>query len=78
MTDLIFIFALILLIIYIFIRIALRIRKYGGSLTASMFASTYEFLNKDKREAVEEIVNMNANIKTEEEKSGQPENSEQN
>ena len=36
-----------------------------------MFASTYEFLNKDKRDAVEEIVNMNANIKTEEETSGQ-------
>lgn len=74
MLDLIFIFALILLIIYVFIRIAVRIRKYGGSLTTSMFASTYEFLNKDKREAVEEIVNMNANIKTEEDKSGQSEN----
>jgi hypothetical protein len=71
MLDLIFIFALILLIVYVFIRIALRIRKYGGSLTTTMFASTYEFLNKDKRDAVEEIVNMNANIKTEEETSGQ-------
>jgi hypothetical protein len=59
------------LIVYVFIRIALRIRKYGGSLTTTMFASTYEFLNKDKRDAVEEIVNMNANIKTEEETSGQ-------
>ena len=78
MTDLLFISALILLIIYVFIRIALRIRKYGGSMTTTMFASTYEFLNKDKRDAVEEIVNMNANIKTEEEKSGQPENSGQN
>ena len=77
MPDLIFILVLILLIIYVFIRLALRIRKNGGSLTTSMFASTYEFLNKDKREAVEEIVNMNANIKTEEEKSGQPENSDQ-
>ena len=34
-----------------------------------MFASTYEFLNKDKREAVEEIVEMKANKKSEEEKS---------
>jgi hypothetical protein len=76
MLDLIFIFALILLIVYVFIRIALRIRKYGGSLTTTMFASTYEFLNKDKRDAVEEIVNMNANIKTEEETSGQSEDSQ--
>jgi len=64
--------ALILLVIFIFIRIALRIRRGGGSLTTTMFASTYEFLNKDKREAVEEIVELNANKKMEEEKSDKP------
>ena len=37
-----------------------------------MFASTYEFLNKDKREAVEEIVEMKANKKLEEESSDKP------
>jgi len=65
-----FVIILILFVIFIFIKIALRIRKYGGSLTTTMFASTYEFLNKDKREAVEEIVEMKANKKMEEEKSG--------
>jgi flagellar biosynthesis/type III secretory pathway M-ring protein FliF/YscJ len=64
---------LILLVIFIFIRIALRIRKRGGSLTTTMFASTYEFLNKDKREAVEEIVEVKANKKMEEESSDKPE-----
>ncbi len=65
-----FVLILILLIIFVFIRIAIRVRKYGGSLTTTMFASTYEFLNKDKREAVEEIVEMNANKKMKEEESG--------
>jgi predicted Holliday junction resolvase-like endonuclease len=64
-----FVIILILFIIFIFIKVALRVRKYGGSLTTTMFASTYEFLNKDKREAVEEIVEMKANKKLEEEKS---------
>jgi len=64
--------ALIALVIFIFIRIAFRIRKYGGSLTTTMFASTYEFLNKDKREAVEEILEINANKKMEEESLDKP------
>jgi len=54
---------LLLVVVIVFIRIALNLRKYGGSLTTTMFASTYEFLNKDKREAVEEIVEMKANKK---------------
>ena len=35
-------------------------------MTTTMFASTYEFLDKDKREVVEEIVEMKANKKQEE------------
>jgi len=70
LSNISFVIILILFVIFIFIKIALRIRKYGGSLTTTMFASTYEFLNKDKREAVEEIVEMKANKKMEEEKSG--------
>lgn len=64
-----FVIILILLIVVLFIKIVLRIRKYGGSLTTTMFASTYEFLNKDKREAVGEIVEMKANKKLEEDES---------
>ena len=41
-------------------------------MTTTMFASTYEFLNKDKREAVREIVEMKANKKFEEESTNKP------
>ena len=72
-TFSIFVLLIVLIgVIYIFIRIAIRVRKHGGSLTTTMFASTYEFLNKDKREAVEEIVEMKANKKLEEESSDKP------
>lgn len=68
-----FVVAVVLIgIIFIFIRIAIKLRKYGGSLTTTMFASTYEFLNKDKREAVEEIVEMKSNKKLEVEASDKP------
>ncbi len=72
-TFSIFVLLIVLIgVIYIFIRIAIRVRKYGGSLTTTMFASTYEFLNKDKREAAKEIVEMKANKKLEEESSDKP------
>jgi len=63
---------LFLLVIFIFVRIALRVRKYGGNMTTTMLASTFEFLNKDKRKAVEEIVEVKANKKMEEENSYKP------
>ncbi len=64
----------LLIVIIVFIRIAINLRKYGGSLTTTMFASTYEFLNKDKRGAAKEIVEMKANKKMEVEKSDEPPN----
>ena len=54
--GLIFAAIVLLVLIFSFIRIALRIRKHGGSLTTSMFASTYEFYDKEKRAAIEQIV----------------------
>ena len=74
-NDLIDIFIaifLIFLILFIFIKIEIRLRKHGGSMTTTMFASTYEFLNKDKQEAVEEIVEVKANKKLEEESTNKP------
>ena len=71
--SLIIVASIVLLVIIVFIRIAVNLRKYGGSQTTTMFASTYEFLNQDKREAVEEIVEMKANKKMEEEASDKPE-----
>ncbi len=72
--DLIFIATLLTIVIIVFIRVALHLRKYGGSLTTTMFAATYEFLNKDRRGAVKEIVETKANKKMAEESSDQPYN----
>lgn len=63
---------IILIVIIIFIRIAIRLRKYGGSLTTFMHAATYEFLNDDRRKAVQEIVETKAHKKLEEEDSDKP------
>lgn len=70
--NLIVLSTVLMIVIVVFIRIAIRLRKYGGSLTTTMFAATYEFLNNDKRKAVKEIVNMKTNKKTEEQKSDEP------
>ena len=44
-------------------RIAINLRKYGESLTTTMYASTFEFLNKDKLNAIEKIAEMKSNKK---------------
>jgi hypothetical protein len=72
--SLVVVIVAIIAVIIVFVRVAIHLRKYGGSLATTMFAATYEFLNKDKREAVEEIVEMKANKKMEEESSDQPKN----
>jgi predicted Holliday junction resolvase-like endonuclease len=74
LISLLVVSAALIAVIYVFIRIAVRLRKYGGSLTTTLFASTYEFLNKDKQKAVEEIVETKANKKLEEQKSGEENN----
>lgn len=68
--NLIFVMLLLVLIIFVFVRIALKLRKHGGSMTTTMFASTYEFLGKDHRKAVEEIVEQKAEKKIDEETFG--------
>lgn len=74
LTSLLIVAAGIIAVVYIFIRIAVKLRRYGGSMTTTLFASTYEFLNKDKQKAVEEIVETKANKKLEEQKSGEENN----
>jgi predicted Holliday junction resolvase-like endonuclease len=71
-VDLIFLVAILIIVIAVFIRIAIKIRKYGGSMTTTMFAATFEFLNKDKRNAVNEIVETKAHKKKWEERSDKP------
>ncbi|MCX6169054.1 MAG: hypothetical protein NTX65_06935 [Ignavibacteriales bacterium] len=58
-------------VIYLFIRVAQRIRKHGGSLTSSMFASTYEFYNKEKKAAIEQMVEQKVR-KMEEQENDKP------
>jgi len=69
--NIVFAGLLLAAVIFLFVKISLRIRKHGGSMTTSMFAATYEFLDKDKREAVEEVVERKAKKKMDEEKSGE-------
>lgn len=73
-SDLFLVAVILAAVIFIFIRIALRIRKHGGSMTTIMHASTYEFLSKDYREAVEEIVERKASKKMEEISNDKPTN----
>ncbi|VAX18874.1 hypothetical protein MNBD_IGNAVI01-753 [hydrothermal vent metagenome] len=70
--NLIFMAVVFIAVIYVFVRISMRVRKHSGSMLTTMHASTYEFLSKDAREAVEEVVEMKANKKMEEESSDKP------
>lgn len=69
--SLLFAFVLLIVAIFTFIRIALRIRKSGGGLTTSMFAATYEMQNKEKRAAIEQMVEQKVK-KMEEKLNDQP------
>lgn len=58
--------------LFIFIRISVRLRRKGGSLTSVLFGATYEFYNKDKRHAVKEVVELKAEKKKKEQDSDDP------
>ncbi|PIW69897.1 MAG: hypothetical protein COW08_04720 [Ignavibacteriales bacterium CG12_big_fil_rev_8_21_14_0_65_30_8] len=70
--NLLIVLLAVIIVVIIFVRIAITLRKYGGSLTTNLFGSTFEFLNKDKRKAAKEIVEMKANKKMEEEETEKP------
>jgi hypothetical protein len=69
-TLLVILFVLIAVVV-IFVRVALRIRRNGGSLTTTVFAVTYDFYNKDKRKAIEVISEQKTGKKMEEQASDQ-------
>jgi hypothetical protein len=52
-------------IIVVFIRITMRVRRGGGSLTIVVLGATDEFLTRDRSKAAETIVNGNAGKKLE-------------
>ena len=70
--TLLFILFVLIAVVVIFVRVALRIRKNGGSLTTTVFAATYDFYNKDKRKAIEVISEQKAGKKMEEQASDEP------
>ncbi len=72
LLGLIMVAVALIVVIIIFIMIAVKLRKHGGSLTTITFGTTYEFLNKDKREAVEEILDMNINKQKEVQPTDKP------
>ena len=71
LTLLVILFMLIAVVV-IFVRVALRIRRNGGSLTTTVFAATYDFYNKDKRKAIEVISEQKAGKKMEEQATDEP------
>ena len=64
--------AILLLVIGIFIRISVRFRKGGGSLTTIVLGATDEFLTRDRSKAAETIVNENAGKKFEDQSADEP------
>lgn len=58
-------------IVGIFIRLAVKIRKGGGSLTTIVLGATDHFLTKEKSKAAEIIVDQKADKKFQEQHSEQ-------
>jgi hypothetical protein len=69
---LVFVELILILVIGIFVRISVRLRRGGGSLTTVVLGATDEFLTTDRSKAAETIVNENAGKKFESESSGEP------
>ncbi len=68
--DIIWVFGILALVIFVFIRIAVKIRRGGGSMTTLMYGATDAFYDKDKRKAIEYVAEQKANKKMSEETSG--------
>ena len=64
--SLTFVAVVLALAVGIFIRISVRLRRGGGSLTTAVLGATDEFLTKERSKAAETIVNENAGKKFEE------------
>lgn len=59
-VSLVTVVVVLILVVGIFIRIAMRLRRGGGSLTTVVLGATDAFLSRDRRKAAETIVNENA------------------
>ena len=70
--TLLFLLVLLVVIIGTFIRICVRLRSGGGSLTCTVLGTTDAFLTHDRRKAAETIVNENAGKRFEQLPSSDP------
>lgn len=70
--QLVMVFVLLALFIFIFFRISLRIRRSGGSLFNVVYGATDQFLNKDKKKAVEAVSDQFAKKRLEDQSSAEP------
>jgi hypothetical protein len=70
--SLLIVLLLLILVFYILVKISMRLKRGGGSMTTISLGATDEFLNKDRSKAAETIVNQNAGKNPSEEKSAQP------
>lgn len=68
--------AIILVVTVVFLRISRRMRKRGGSFTSLLLGSTYELHSKDRREAIEVIVEQKSGKKQKEDHSGDSDDEE--
>ena len=65
-VALLIIVSLLVALVTIFIRISIRLRRGGGSLTTVVLGATDEFMTRDRSRAAETVVNENAGEKREE------------
>ena len=63
-------FVLLLSVVLIFIRIAVKVRRGGGSMTTLMHGAADGFYNKDKKKAIEYTTEQKAGKKMNEQSSG--------
>lgn len=70
LISLILVIFFLILIIFAFIKVSRKLKKGGGSLTTFMLGATDAFYNKDKKKAVDEIVEQKADKKLVEQDSG--------
>jgi len=66
---------LLVIIIYLFIRIALRIRKTGGTMSTTVHGALDAFYNHDKKRAAQVVVDVQAHKKMDEQASADLNNS---
>jgi hypothetical protein len=69
--DIILVFVLLFAVVFIFIRIALKVRRGGGSMTTLMHGASDGFYNKDKKKAIEYTTEQKAGKKMSEQSSGE-------